>query len=94
LFVNDVLYYELRFKAASRKSLMEGNNDVFLFQENLVGGYLDDDGRPFTAFDGLKKVLAKAFDLLEDKNMPFVIRETARKNQWTVAHCTIWRRKK
>lgn len=59
-----------------------------------MGAYIDDNGRPFTAFDGLKKVLGKAFDLVEDEEMPFFIRETARKNQLTVAHCTVWRRKK
>ena len=41
----------------------------------------------------LKKVLSPAFDLVEEVDMPFSIRETARKNQLTVAEATVWRRK-
>ena len=33
------------------------------------------------------------FDLVHEENMPFVIRETRRKHQFTVAHATVWRRK-
>ena len=40
----------------------------------------------------LKKILAPHFELVEDHNMPFLIRETVRKYQWTVAHATVWRR--
>ncbi|XP_013396303.1 uncharacterized protein LOC106163301 [Lingula anatina] len=58
-----------------------------------LGGYIDKNGRKVTGFDNLKKVLGPDFDLLEDKDMPFFIRETAHKNQWTVAHATVWRRK-
>lgn len=58
-----------------------------------LGGYQDDSGRPVTGFDSLKKILKAKFDLIQDINMPFFIRETARKNQWTVAHATVWRRK-
>ena len=46
-----------------------------------------------TGFDTLKERLSGAFDLVEDLEMPFFIRETAHKNQWTVAHATVWRRK-
>ncbi|KAK7504120.1 hypothetical protein BaRGS_00004424 [Batillaria attramentaria] len=58
-----------------------------------LGGYKDKDGRPVTGFDTLKKELAACFILLEDRNMPFLIKETARKHQWTVAHATVWQRK-
>lgn len=45
-------------------------------------------------FASLKRILEPDFDLLAEEDMPFVIRETVRKHQWTVAHATIWRRKK
>tara|TARA_B100000927_G_scaffold290470_1_gene289412 strand:+ start:5440 stop:6162 length:723 start_codon:yes stop_codon:yes gene_type:complete len=40
----------------------------------------------------LKTKLKGSFDLLEEHNEPFLIRETARKFQWTVALLTKWRR--
>ena len=46
-----------------------------------------------TGFDGLRKTLSPHFDLVHEENMPFVIRETRRKHQFTVAHATVWRRK-
>ena len=64
-----------------------------MFQSNWLGGYKDKDNKPVTTFDSLKKRLSGDFDLMEDSNMPFFIRETARKNQWTVAHATVWKRK-
>jgi len=43
--------------------------------------------------DTLQRVLGPHFDLVETVDMPFLIRETVRKYQWTVAHATVWRRK-
>jgi len=65
----------------------------FADKSQWLGGYVGDDGKPVSGFEGLKKALGAAFDLVEDVNMPFFIRETCRKNQWTVAHATVWRRK-
>ncbi|ESO84473.1 hypothetical protein LOTGIDRAFT_236265 [Lottia gigantea] len=62
-------------------------------RENLLGGYYNKDGQPVTGFMTLLKSLGPFFDLVDDINMPFFIRETARKNQWTVAHATVWKRK-
>ena len=44
-------------------------------------------------FDTLKQLLGQHFDFVEEKNLPFVIRETIRKHQLTVAHATVWKRK-
>ena len=33
------------------------------------------------------------FDFIAAKDLPFLIREHARKYQWSVAQATIWRRK-
>ncbi|XP_022107872.1 uncharacterized protein LOC110988544 isoform X2 [Acanthaster planci] len=67
--------------------------EQFTPKSNWLGGYMDKNQQPVTTFDTLKKILGPDFDLIEDKNMPFFIRETARKNQWSVTHATIWIRK-
>ena len=41
----------------------------------------------------LKETLSADFELVTEANEPFLIRETARKFQWTVALVTKWRRK-
>lgn len=43
--------------------------------------------------DWLKNELGGDFELLETANEPFLIRETARKFQWTVSLVTKWRRR-
>ena len=65
----------------------------FFFQSQWLGGYVKEDGTTVSGFQGLKKELGQDFDFVEEVNMPFFIRETSRKNQWTVAHATVWRRK-
>lgn len=45
------------------------------------------------SFNGLRNALAADFDLIEAKDMPFLIREHARKFQWSVAQATTWMRK-
>ncbi|XP_033110543.1 uncharacterized protein LOC117111676 [Anneissia japonica] len=62
-------------------------------KKNMLGGYKDKDGNPVWASNTLQKVLELDFELLESKEMPFFIRETAHKNQWTVAYAMIWKRK-
>lgn len=61
--------------------------------ENWVGGYRK-DGEPFSTLEGLKEQLSEHFELLEEPtDVPFVIRETARKYQHTIAQMSIWRKK-
>ena len=66
---------------------------LIFWQSEWLGGYKDKDGKSVTGFETLKQKLTPWFSLLEDRNMPFLIRETARKHQWTVAHATVWQRK-
>ncbi|WP_372644598.1 5-histidylcysteine sulfoxide synthase [Ancylomarina sp.] len=67
--------------------------EEFTDVENWVGGYRK-NGEPYSTFDGLKDNLQEHFDLVtEPQDVPFVIRETARKYQHTLAQMTIWRRK-
>jgi 5-histidylcysteine sulfoxide synthase/putative 4-mercaptohistidine N1-methyltranferase len=49
-------------------------------------------GEPLTSFEGLRRTLAPDFELVHRQDVPFVIRETARKHQHTVAEMTLWRR--
>jgi putative 4-mercaptohistidine N1-methyltranferase len=44
-------------------------------------------------FEWLKSRLAPDFELLAQADEPFLIRETARKFQWTASWVTVWRRK-
>ncbi|KAK3093012.1 hypothetical protein FSP39_010014 [Pinctada imbricata] len=65
----------------------------FTDRSKWLGGYEDKNKEKVTGFSTLKKELGPRFDLVEAVDMPFFIRETARKNQWTVAHATVWKRK-
>jgi 5-histidylcysteine sulfoxide synthase/putative 4-mercaptohistidine N1-methyltranferase len=56
-----------------------------------IGGRRE-HGEPLTTRAGLERVLAGSFTLLHAGDVPFVIRETARKHQHTIAEMTVWRR--
>jgi len=61
--------------------------------DQWLGGFKDNVGENFTTLDGLKETLEVCFELVEEpQDVPFVIRETARKFQHTLAQMTIWRR--
>jgi SAM-dependent methyltransferase len=44
-------------------------------------------------FEWLESTLASSFTLLRRADEPFLIRETARKFQWTTSLVTVWRKK-
>ena len=48
---------------------------------------------PGSTFDWLMETLAPAFDLVRSADEPFLIRETARKFQWTQSMVTVWKRR-
>lgn len=48
---------------------------------------------PGTTFDWLKSSLEPDFQLLRSSEEPFLIRETARKFQWTFSQVSVWRRR-
>ena len=56
-----------------------------------IGGRRE-HGEPLTTFAGLSRSLAGAFTLLHRQDIPFVIRETARKHQHTIAELSVWKR--
>ncbi len=61
-------------------------------KENWLGGKKI-NGENFTTLDGLHECLDTDFEFIEKHDVPFVIRETRRKHQLTVAQMTIWRKK-
>ena len=50
-------------------------------------------GEPLTTLEGLTAALQGCFEPLARQDIPFVIRETARKHQHTIAEMTVWRRR-
>jgi putative 4-mercaptohistidine N1-methyltranferase len=56
-----------------------------------IGGRRE-HGEPLSTFAGLSRCLGSAFTLVHRQDIPFVIRETARKHQHTIAEMTVWRR--
>ena len=56
-----------------------------------IGGRRE-HGEPLTTLMGLTRSLEPGFSLVHREDVPFVIRETARKHQHSVAEMTVWRR--
>ena len=54
-----------------------------------LGGF-EEDGRPVRTVETLQGVLAPHFTLTRTLDLPFLIREHARKFQWSVAQATVW----
>ncbi len=67
--------------------------ESFTPKSNWLGGYIDPAGNPVRSDATLQTLLAPEFDAIEALNLPFLIREHARKNQYSIAHATLWRRR-
>ncbi len=61
-------------------------------RDKWIGGYKR-DGENVTTQQGLEEILDSNFRLIDTKDVPFVIQETARKHQYTIAHMTVWEKK-
>lgn len=96
----DRLYSPGRFLGTIHQRMNQGGllvitspyswSEEFAKQEEWLGGYRE-AGEPVWGLDGLKAVLAPRFRLLgEPQELPFVIRETRRKFQHSIAELTIW----
>ncbi|WP_457597282.1 putative 4-mercaptohistidine N1-methyltransferase, partial [Hydrogenimonas sp.] len=66
--------------------------EAFTPKEKWLGGFKR-DGEPVTSLQGIQEVLGADFELAEVRDVPFVIRETARKFQHSVAQLSAWRKK-
>jgi len=98
----DRLYDPARFLALIRERINPGGLLVlaspytwleeFTKKEHWIGG-VRRAGEPFTTLEGLQEQLGAHFRMVgEPRDVPFVIRETARKFQHTVSQLTIWER--
>ncbi len=67
--------------------------EEFTPRTNWIGGRYNAEGIAEWSLDGLQKALHSDFDHLQTKDLPFLIREHARKFQWSVAQATVWRRR-
>jgi putative 4-mercaptohistidine N1-methyltranferase len=66
--------------------------EEFTPREKWLGGF-ERNGAAVNSLDGLQAALTKDFQLVARKDIPFLIREHARKFQWSVAEASIWRRR-
>jgi putative 4-mercaptohistidine N1-methyltranferase len=57
-----------------------------------LGGRFDSDGQRVDTLACLQSLLEPPCKLLHTADLPFLIREHARKYQWSVAQATVWRR--
>lgn len=65
--------------------------DDFTPRDHWLGG-LERGGVRQTTLAGLRQCLEPAFELRRTSDLPFLIREHARKFQWSVAQASLWRR--
>ncbi len=62
-------------------------------KQRWIGGYKE-NGENLTTLDGLQRILKQYFEPFgEPQDIPFVIRETVRKYQYSIAQLTIWQRR-
>lgn len=65
--------------------------EEFTDKDKWLGGFKADTGESYTTLDGLREILAPEFQQLgTETDVPFVIRETRRKYQHSVAQLTVW----
>ncbi len=66
--------------------------DDFTSPDEWLGGYVKESA-PVTTLAGLDAVLGARFRRLDVRDVPFVIRETRRKYQHTLAEMSVWERR-
>jgi len=66
--------------------------DEFTPRDHWLGG-VERAGIRVTTLASLRDALEPAFELCRSADLPFLIREHARKYQWSVAQASIWRRR-
>ena len=62
-------------------------------KEFWLGGYKDEEGNEIRTIDNLKKILGGKFELIYLEDIPFVIKETARKYQHTISQMSVWKKR-
>ena len=62
-------------------------------KEFWLGGFTNEKGDEVYTLEGLKTILKRHFELIDTQDVPFVIRETARKFQHTLSQMSVWRKR-
>ena len=62
-------------------------------KEHWLGGYINENGETVSTLETLKSILADTFEFIESRDVSFVIRETPRKYQHTIAQMSIFKKK-
>ncbi len=62
-------------------------------KEFWLGGFKDENGEEKYTLEGLKEILLANFELVDTIDVPFVIRETARKFQHTLSEMSVWKKR-
>ena len=65
----------------------------FTPREKWLAGRFNEKGEPIGTLDSLKEILGPKFLFRGTKDLPFLIREHARKFQWSVSQVSLWRRR-
>ena len=67
--------------------------EEFTDKDKWLGGYKADTGESFTTLEGIAQTLGEKFKMLDEPmDVPFVIRETKRKHQHTIAQLSVWQK--
>ena len=67
--------------------------EEFTAKDKWLGGFKANTGENYTTLEGLRDTLAPEFEQLgEAMDVPFVIRETRRKHQHTLAQMSVWKK--
>ncbi|NET57379.1 MAG: 5-histidylcysteine sulfoxide synthase [Symploca sp. SIO2E6] len=63
-------------------------------RNNWLGGFKAETGESFTTLEGISNIMHPTFELVgETRDIPFVIRETRRKFQHTLAEISVWEKR-
>jgi len=67
--------------------------EEYTIKSKWIGGVKGDNGEFITTYEGMKQILSKNFQIIGlPKDLPFVIRETARKYQHSIGQLTLWKK--
>lgn len=99
----DRLYEPKLFLESVHERLNEGGmlmlTSPYTWQESStkkelwLGGYVDENGKEVETIESLKSILGLHFELVHLQDLEFVIKETRRKFQHTIAQVSIWKKK-
>jgi len=66
--------------------------DEYTWPSKWLGGFTEND-KPVTGFSALSQILENHFELINQKDMPLMLREHSRKYFLCIPHGTVWKRK-